>query len=222
MQKIWIWPEGMTSQEKARERNRIWMKAHYNKNPARVLAINRKSLAKRKAENPVALTENKRAYNIRYIERHPGRRRKSVAAYRKKNLAVCNQRTIDNRRKRFNSDPEFRMRCRLSIRVVSALKAIGKRKSGRLSYKTDGIVKWFEWLRRKRYADWTVPGIQFDHVIPISRWNIGSFGAQNAVNYWRNLFPLSRHENSVKSDRIDRAYIRKVWKLADAYLNERS
>jgi len=85
---------------------------------------------------------------------------------------------------------------------------------------SEQIHRWFEWLRANGHADWRAAGVEIDHVIPVSRFNVEAHGAGRAINHWRNLFPLSKDENREKRAKIIPAYIRKVWRLADQFANE--
>jgi len=83
-----------------------------------------------------------------------------------------------------------------------------------------GILKWFEWLKSKGVVDWTQPGIDVDHVIPISAFNLSDEGVMRYANRWWNLLPMVAFENRSKGAKICRATYQRARKLAAEYIYE--
>ena len=82
------------------------------------------------------------------------------------------------------------------------------------------ILNWFEWLREKQVVDWTQEGIDIDHVIPISAFNVKDEGIMRHVNKWWNLLPMTQFQNRSKGAKICQETFRKARCLAFQYINE--
>jgi hypothetical protein len=82
------------------------------------------------------------------------------------------------------------------------------------------ILNWFEWLREKKIVDWTEAGIDVDHVLPISAFNLKDETVMKHVNKWWNLFPMSAFENRSKGAKICPKTFKKVRRLASEYIYE--
>jgi hypothetical protein len=82
------------------------------------------------------------------------------------------------------------------------------------------ILKWFEWLREKKIVDWTEAGIDVDHVLPISAFNLNDETVMKHINKWWNLFPMSAFENRSKGAKICSETFKKVRRLAFEYIYE--
>jgi hypothetical protein len=83
-----------------------------------------------------------------------------------------------------------------------------------------GILNWFEWLKFKGVVDWTQPGIDVDHVIPISAFNLTDEGVMRYANKWWNLLPMMAFNNRSKGAKICRATYQKARKLVAEYIYE--
>ena len=82
------------------------------------------------------------------------------------------------------------------------------------------ILNWFEWLREKKIVDWTEAGIDVDHVLPISAFNLNDETVMKHINKWWNLFPMSAFENRSKGAKICSETFKKVRRLASEYIYE--
>jgi hypothetical protein len=82
------------------------------------------------------------------------------------------------------------------------------------------ILNWFEWLREKQIVDWTQKGIDIDHVLPISAFNLHDETVMKHINKWWNLFPMSAFENRSKGAKICSETFKKVRRLASEYIYE--
>jgi len=82
------------------------------------------------------------------------------------------------------------------------------------------ILDWFEWLRVNGIVDWTKPGIDIDHVIPISAFDLTKPNIMKPINQWWNLLPMDATQNRSKGCRIDRETYVKARSLAFQYIHE--
>jgi hypothetical protein len=196
------------------------MRKYHAENRERVNQANREARERRKTEDPDAWSAKVKEYNKKYQSKNPKARTDSVRKYREANRQVCIRRTIKCIKTRRAVDLVFD----LKLKIASSLsRRIAKAKGFSGKTKTDitEIVAWFEWLRVNGHADWTASGIHIDHVVPLSRWNLKSKGAPIEANKWRNLYPMTASDNLQKSAKIVPNQIRRVWRLADEYLNQR-
>jgi len=177
---------------------------------------NRQSRKRTIDADPDEWRKRAKAYNEAYQFRHPERRAGTIKRYYEKNRDACNRRVVLCARKRKESDYNYRLAVKLQTRLALKLRAVRPP-----TEYTAEIIRWFEWLRARGYPDWRADGIEVDHVVPVSRFNIQAHGAEAAINCWRNLFPVSRSFNRNKRAKILPAYIRKVRALAEEYIYER-
>ena len=178
--------------------------------------MNRQSRQRAKEANPDKWRERTRAYNAAYHARHPEKRKATVKRYYEKNRHACNQRVIQRARDRKATDEHYRIGVKLQTRLALKIRA------ARASVEcTSEIIRWFDWLRTRGFSDWRAGGVEIDHVVPVSRFNVKARGAEAAINNWRNLFPVTREFNRAKKAKIMPDYIRQVRALADEYTYER-
>jgi hypothetical protein len=205
------------SREESLRKKRAYAKRVYETDRKKVLAANRASRERAKAEDPAAYANRARNYNASYQARHPGRRSRTTKTYYWANRDACNRRAVSAHRKRKKSDPVFALTVTMRNRFVGVLQSAKCRPT---TGEAKEIHRWFEWLRECGHGDWRAEGMEIDHVIPVSRFNKTAPGAAKAINNWRNLFPIPRDENRQKRARILPDYIRKVWRLADEFLQQ--
>lgn len=203
--------------EASRKRRREKARAEYAKNAQAILERNRRSLEKRRLADPEGLKEKQRAYKAKWLAANPDKRRSSVRSYYAKNRRACSLRCAAWAKLRRANDPMFRIKTSLRNRLHSLLT---EARTTPEEAEAQQIFLWFEWLRIQGIANWRAKGMSIDHVIPISKFNLQNVDAIKAANNWRNLFPLSRSENSSKGNRIRREDIRRNWALGNQFLNE--
>lgn len=203
--------------EESRKKKRERAARDYAKHRGRILAQNAKARQAAKLRDPEGFAMTRKVYAARYVQRHPDRRKNSVEAYYRENRSACTARCVAAIRKRKLSDPIFCIRVTIRNRLVGLLQSA---KCTPTNQEAAQIFRWFEWLREQGCANWREKGVEVDHVIPVSKFNVSASGAAAAINSWRNLFPLPKQENRDKKDKILPGYIRKVWRLADQFTNE--
>jgi hypothetical protein len=116
-----------------------------------------------------------------------------------------NKKYILSTKKRRQEDPAFRIRCNLSKRVSSALKAAGTKKSE----KTKELIgcsiedlrahlesKFVEGMTWEKYGEW-----HLDHIRPCVTFNLVDIEEQRKCFHWTNLQPLWAIDNLRKSSR---------------------
>lgn len=203
--------------EASRKRRREKARAEYAKNAQAILERNRRSLEKRRLADPDGFKEKQRAYKAKWLAANPEKRRSSVRSYYAKNRRACCLRCAAWAKLRRANDPMFRIKTSLRNRLHSLLT---EARTTPEEAEARQIFLWFEWLRMQGIANWRAKGMSIDHVIPISKFNLQNADAIKAANNWRNLFPLSRSENSSKGNRIRPKDIRRNWALGNQFLNE--
>ena len=191
--------------EKSRAETRKWQ----NANREKLIKYQREKYA----TNPEKAKEAARAWRAANKEKA----RQPVRDWFRKNPNYAKNYV----RNRIKKDQNYRITKNLRDRLYAALK--GKpRKRGQSGIDAASIINWFDWLKDKGHApDFRGKGIEIDHTIPISAFSkLETKAASEAANNWRNLFPMTKEKNVEKSAKIDARQIRKVWRLADAYLSE--
>jgi hypothetical protein len=154
------------------------------------------------AEDRSALALAKRlAYNAAYRAANPERVKQWNATYRARNPEKFRQSQRDYKRRRYHSDPDYRLVCQLKSRLS---KAVGRGRGVTAAIAMCGCSP--AELRAKLELRFT-EGMSWDDR---SRWHIdhiyplGAIDARNithvlAANNWRNLRPAWAAENRAKS-----------------------
>jgi len=106
----------------------------------------------------------------------------------------------DWRRKRYNEDIEFQLRCKLSVRLADVMKK-------QLTSKTDSVLAYigctlseFRTRMQERSETGALEDLDVDHIFPISKYDL-SCEAEKAM-HWSNLQMLGRSANAEKSDTL--------------------
>lgn len=129
-------------------------------------------------------------------------------AYKKKHKDK--NRTEYNRRQkeRINSDPNLRLRDRISRRICSALKRFGTSKGGKKTMDLIGTTvpalrAHIEslWLPGMSWDNHAVDGWHIDHIKPCAKFNLEDPEQQKICFHWTNLQPLWAPDNISKSDK---------------------
>lgn len=155
-----------------------------------------------------------------WLEKNREKKSKSNRAWVVSNRKKYNEYARTWRKNSYQNNVQHRLNVILRTRLSRILK------KNDCDFKESEIdvsdtIRWFKWLSDNGHTPvWPSDGVHIDHVIPISRFDLTRQGAADAVNNWRNLFPLTSFENYRKSDKIDPAYIRRVWHLANSFAVE--
>ena len=152
--------------------------------------------------------EHKEVLNAREREYYQNNKEKIAAnhrKYRQNNKEVLNAREAARVKKRYHSDPEYNLICRLRRRMRHAIKAAGLDKkcdstSELLGISYQGLKEWLEaqftegmtWENR---SDWHV-----DHIIPCDAFDMTVEENQRICFWYKNLQPLWAEENLKKSN----------------------
>lgn len=125
--------------------------------------------------------------------------------------------------KRRKEDPAFRIRCNLSSRVRSALKAEGTRKSEKTKELTGCSIeelkahlesKFVEGMTWENYGEW-----HLDHIRPCASFNLVDVEEQRKCFHWTNLQPLWALDNLRKSSRWEGSTCRIRTRLSNTATN---
>jgi hypothetical protein len=171
---------------------------------------------RQKPENQVRPRECKRKYkqSPKYNrERAREYNREYNRQYSRKHAKTPKRREYnrDYRRKRRLSDPQFmldqRLRARLqrvlegNPKAAPTLELIGCSKQHLLQHIQSQFSEGMHWNS----------GIDIDHIIPMSAFDLANPEEQRAAMSWLNLRPMCASENRSKSDKIDFALVSKRW-----------
>lgn len=133
--------------------------------------------------------------NIEYVERN---RDEVNARWR-----AANPRHAERNRERRAEDPSYRIRCNLSVRVSSALRNAGTKKSTRTMELTGCSIqelrthlesKFEEGMTWENHGEWHI-----DHIRPCASFDLLNVEDQRQCFHWTNLQPLWALDNLRKS-----------------------
>ena len=87
-----------------------------------------------------------------------------------------------------------------------------------LGYQISFLKKWIEFqfsegMNWENYGKW-----EFDHVKPFSSFDLKNINEHYICFSWKNLQPLWKCDNILKSDKINEILIKKHLELADKFL----
>jgi len=166
---------------------------YYQENKEKVAAYNREY----RQENKEEIAARERKYRQNNKEEIATRERK----YRQENKEKIHK----YYKKRYHSDPEYNLICRLRTRMNIVVKRAGLDKkcastSELLGISTQGLKEWLEaqftedmtWENR---SDWHV-----DHIIPCDAFDMTVEENQRICFWYKNLQPLWAEENLKKSN----------------------
>jgi hypothetical protein len=175
------------------------VKKYYDANPNKCCAASVRSGKKARKANPDLVRKKLRDY----FARNPQKWRSYFS----------------NWNKAYRRTERGKVACRIRGRIWMLIKEskIGIKRTHVDSLR---ILDWFEWLKFKGVVDWTQPGIDVDHVIPISAFNLNNEGVMRYANKWWNLLPMVAFENRSKGAKICRVTYQKARKLAAEYIYE--
>lgn len=130
-----------------------------------------------------------------------------VNAWRAQNLEQARASEARRHRERRASDPIYRMRGRISVRLASMLSGKAGRGTEELLGYTMQELRGHIERQFQRGMTWDAFArgeIEIDHIIPVSRFKIVSVDDPNLRVCWglANLRPLWKAENRAKSDKV--------------------
>ena len=180
-----------------KEKIDAYQREYFQQNKEKITAYNREY----KQQNKEKLAANQREYYQEnkekidaYQREYQQKNKEKVAAYKREYL-----------RKRYHSDPEFNVLCRLRKRMWNAVKAVGldnKCASSRelLGISPQGLKEWLEaqftdgmsWENR---SEWHI-----DHIIPCDAFDLTVDQNQRICFWYKNLQPLWIKDNLQKSN----------------------
>jgi hypothetical protein len=141
------------------------------------------------------------AYSREYYQENKDKTSRRHRAYSRKHKEEINARV----KKRYHSDPVYRLRCALRTRMNQAVKAAGLDKkcdssSELLGISPQGLKEWLEaqftegmtWENR---SDWHV-----DHRVPCDAFDLSDETNQRICFWYKNLQPLWSKDNIQKSN----------------------
>jgi hypothetical protein len=139
--------------------------------------------------------------NKQYGKDNPEVRRKHTAKYLKSNPEYYKT----YRKNRYHSDPQFKLRVNLGIRLNKALKTHTKYTSV-LNLIGCSINELKEYIE-KQFTDvmsWGNHGIywEVDHIKPCSSFDLTDIEQQKQCFHYSNLQPLPKIDNRIKSNKI--------------------
>lgn len=136
---------------------------------------------------------------------NPEPRRQAVRARYRKNPAEINRKNDEYTKKRRLVDLDFRLRCNLRSRLVSALKGVGEKKGSTMSLLGCSVLCLRNHLELhfKPGMTWENYGLvwQIDHIKPCAKFDLTDSEQQQDCFHWSNLQPLFALENRKKSDK---------------------
>ena len=181
------------------ERRKRSIKKYYDANREKCCASSVRSGKKARKENPDLVKKKARDYRARNLEKWRSYEARKIKAYK------CTERG--------------KVATRIRGRIWALIKTskIGIKRTHVDSLR---ILDWFEWLRVNGIVDWTKPGIDIDHVIPISAFDLTKPNIMKSINQWWNLLPMDATQNRSKGARIDRETYVKARSLAFQYIYE--
>lgn len=106
----------------------------------------------------------------------------------------------ERKRVRYNTNPQFQLRCKISVRIAEAMKNQCCAKANSVLKYIDCTLRELKQHMRARSIDGVLDDKEVDHIFPISMYNL-STEADNAM-HWTNLQMLTRSENAEKQDRL--------------------
>ena len=141
------------------------------------------------------------AYNREYRQENKEKIAANNRKYRQENKEELSAKT----KKRYHSDPEYNLICRLRCRMGKAVKRAGLDKkcdssSELLGISYQGLKKWLEpqftegmtWENR---SDWHV-----DHIVPCDAFDMTVEENQRICFWYKNLQPMWANDNIQKSN----------------------
>jgi hypothetical protein len=151
------------------------------------------------------LTEYQREYRAKHKEELAQYRRNNAARMKEYNKAHLSEQKEWIKKKR-ESDPSFRLACRLRGSLWSALTRSQCPKRARILdlLGTDmGMFRqWLEfqfepWMSWDNSNEWHI-----DHVLPVSRFNLADESQQRVCFHWSNMRPMCAKANNAKKNAI--------------------
>ena len=140
-------------------------------------------------------------YSKKWAEEHPAWRKESQKSWRKKNPNYTNI----YRREKYQSDLNYKLSCILRARQTAALK--GKAKQGS-AVKALGCTMDEAWnhieqlfqpgMTRENHGKW-----EFDHIIPLSSFDLEDREQYLKAFHYTNLQPLWKSDNRSKGAKIN-------------------
>lgn len=146
------------------------------------------------------------------------KRKDKKSEYEKNNREKINLRS----RERYKIDNNYRMKKILRSRFKKTMSGKKKYKSI-LTYLEISMEQFLHWIEYQ-FTDnmtWENQGSywEIDHVMPCSYYNLNLKTDIEKCFHWKNMRPLSKEENTKKSNKFDESLIYNHQKIIDKYLS---
>lgn len=190
---------------KNRERLLKYRREYVKKFPKRVADSHKKIYARDKEK----ILAQKREYylvNKERIRAYKNTRKDAAKIVRKKRDRITLPLKRARERERTKSDPCFRMKKLLRLRLYGALKGQAKNGSAvrNLGCSLEDFKRHIEslWKEGMTWDNWTHKGWHIDHIVPLSSFDLTKEEQILKAVHYTNLQPLWWHENMSKGNKI--------------------
>ena len=187
--------------ENNREKKREIAKKYYENNREK-----RRETAKKYYENN---KEKKRKYDKKWRENNREKRREYDKKYYENNKEKQLEYIKVYRKKRYATDPCFKLRQLISSRVGNEMrKYLTTKKESSINYLGCSMKKLKEHLESKfdtnmTWDNWSIHGWHIDHIIPCSSFDLTKEEEQKKCFHYTNLQPLWAKDNIAKSNKLN-------------------
>lgn len=152
--------------------------------------------------------EKDRLCSGRWRRNNPEKARARDAQWQRENPEKCCVMRNKYRRKRMQQDIHYRLRCRIAVRILQALKSAAKQSSttGLLGCSIVYLNTWLE-LQFQDGMTWEnhgPKGWHIDHIKPCKEFDLTCPKQQQQCFHYTNLQPLWAKDNLVKGDKWNR------------------
>ena len=166
--------------QKNKEKRNLDSKKYREKNREKVKEYNKKYREKHR--------EKMNLFYKKYYSKHKDKRKETKRKYRKKRN--------ENRRKRYNTDKNYRLRCILRSRLKNALKAQkGTKNLSALKLVGLNLDKLKKWIESQFQKGMTWENIHIDHMMPCASFDLTDEKNHAICFHYTNLKPEFAKDN---------------------------
>ena len=159
--------------------------------------------------NKEKILEWERIYKQKYRKKHREKVLKQAKKYRENNKEKIREYLKVYTKKRYATDPCFKLRHSISARVGKEMrKYLTTKKESSINYLGCSMKKLKEHLESKfdtnmTWDNWSIHGWHIDHIIPSSSFDLTKEEEQKKCFHYTNLQPLWAKDNMAKSNKLN-------------------
>ena len=182
---------------------------YYAEDPAKYIEKSSRQYEAIKADpvKKAAYDERSREQSAKFRQANRELCNARAAAARLKKLDEYKAKSVEIQKRRLASDPAYRFKTNLRLRVLQAIKKCGAAKSAF----TQELLGFTYEEARQHLASQFQPGMswenhgewEIDHIRPCASFDLADPAQQRECFHYTNLQPLWRRENRQKKDRLD-------------------